>query len=67
MLGLHAMILGPSLVFGFLLLVPWIDRKEPAGSLGRRICAAVGIVLLAGAIGLSVYAAVAPGQQHLGM
>lgn len=67
LMGLSAMVLGPTLVFGFLLLVPLADRHEAAGGVARRILTALGLVLLIGAVVLGVYAAVAPAQQHLGM
>lgn len=67
LIGLNAMLLGPGLVFLFLLLVPLIDRGAHPRGPARRILATLGIVLLVGAIGLGVYAAIAPAQQHLRM
>jgi quinol-cytochrome oxidoreductase complex cytochrome b subunit len=65
-MGLHAMVLGPGLVFLFLLAVPLVDRGPDRGP-GRRVVATIGIVLVLAAAGLGLYAAIAPAQQHLGM
>lgn len=67
LMGLHAMVLGPTLVFAFLLLVPLLDRREAPAGAARGILSAIGLVLLIGALVLGVYAAVAPPQQHLRM
>lgn len=67
LMGMAGMIVGPSVLFAFLLAVPFLDRG-PDGRPGRHgwvtwAGAAVGLALLA----LWIYAAVAPRQQHLGM
>jgi quinol-cytochrome oxidoreductase complex cytochrome b subunit len=62
--GLHAMVWGPLAVFGFLALVPVLDR-EGAGPGRRRAAVALGAAILGGALVLGLYAAIAPAQQHL--
>jgi ubiquinol-cytochrome c reductase cytochrome b subunit len=67
LLGLTAMVLGPSLIVSFLIAVPLLDRGRNPSNRIRRAVSAVGLVLLIGALGLGLYAALAPAQQHLGM
>ena len=67
LMGMRGMVVGPALLFGFLLAVPFLDRRGEDGP-GRHgwlkwAGIAVGLALLA----LWIYAAVAPRQQHLGM
>lgn len=64
--GMWGMILGPAVLFLFLLAVPLLDRG-PDGPDGRGWVTWAGILLAAAVAALGVYAAVAPPQQHLGM
>jgi ubiquinol-cytochrome c reductase cytochrome b subunit len=67
LLGVWGMILGPAVLFGFLALVPFLDRKiddRPGhhGWLGV-LALALGLVIL----GLWLYGVLGPEQRHLGM
>lgn len=62
--GIPGMLLAPSVLFGFLALVPVADRRDGAAARAVRIAGVTLFILMAGAI---VYAALAPGQSHLGM
>lgn len=64
LMGIRGMIVGPAVVFLFLLAVPLLDRA-PRERRGWVTWA--GVVLAAAVVALGVYAAVAPAQQHLGM
>ena len=64
LLGLQGMLLAPAVLFGFLALVPVLDRRD--GPLARVIRVA-GVVLLVLMIAAIVYAALAPAQVHLDM
>jgi quinol-cytochrome oxidoreductase complex cytochrome b subunit len=61
---MNGMLLAPAVLFGFLALVPLIDRNPGRVSRGLR---AVGIGLLILLIVASIYAALAPAQSHLDM
>jgi quinol-cytochrome oxidoreductase complex cytochrome b subunit len=58
------MLLAPAVVFGFLALVPLIDRRP--GPV-HQVLRAVGMGLLLLLIVASIYAALAPAQSHLEM
>jgi len=67
LLGMQGMVVGPTVLLGFLLAVPLLDRR-PDDRPGRHgavgwLGAALGLVVLA----LWIYGAVGPKQQHLGM
>jgi ubiquinol-cytochrome c reductase cytochrome b subunit len=62
--GMVGMMLAPGVLFGFLALVPLIDRGPGVASRVMRIA---GVVLLVVLIGASIYAAIAPSQSHLEM
>jgi ubiquinol-cytochrome c reductase cytochrome b subunit len=62
--GMIGMLLAPAILFGFLALVPLIDRQPGPGS---RVVRWIGIGLLIVLIGASIYAAFAPAQSHLEM
>ncbi|GIW53154.1 MAG: hypothetical protein KatS3mg081_2509 [Gemmatimonadales bacterium] len=62
--GMGGMLLAPAVLFGFLALVPIADRRDGALATTVRIA---GVVLFGLMIAAIVYAALAPGQSHLGM
>jgi ubiquinol-cytochrome c reductase cytochrome b subunit len=61
--GMIGMILAPIVLFGFLALVPLIDR----GGASSKVVRYAGVFLLVIIVVASVYAAVAPAQSHLDM
>ena len=62
--GMTGMLVAPAVLFGFLALVPVFDRKD---GLAARVTRVAGVALFVLMIVAIVYAAVAPGQSHLGM
>ena len=64
LLGMRGMLLAPGVLFGFLALVPVLDRGAGRTATAARIAGVTLLVLMIAAI---VYAALAPGQSHLGM
>ncbi|HVT38414.1 MAG TPA: cytochrome b N-terminal domain-containing protein [Gemmatimonadaceae bacterium] len=62
--GMTGLLLAPAVLFGFLALVPIADRRNGGAAWATRV---VGVALLILMIAAIVYAAVAPGQSHLGM
>jgi ubiquinol-cytochrome c reductase cytochrome b subunit len=62
--GMTGMLIAPGILFGFLALVPVTDRQDGTAATVTRVAGAVLFILMVAAI---VYAAVAPGQSHLGM
>lgn len=62
--GLKGMLVAPAVLFGFLAVVPVIDRGD-AGR--RRIMRIMGVLLLVLIIAGIIYAAFAPAQSHLDM
>lgn len=64
LLGMSGMLLAPAVLFGFLAVVPIVDRRDGPAARAVRVAGVVLLVLLIGAI---LYAAIAPGQSHLGM
>ncbi len=63
--GMWALIWAPLAVFGFLALVPLADRRDRG--LGTLVVRWTGLGLLLVLIGLGLWAALSPPQQHLGM
>lgn len=63
LLGAWGMVIGPALIFGFLGLVPILDRGEG----GRRVVRWIGSALAVAVLALSLFAAFGPTQQHIGM
>ncbi|MFV1985990.1 MAG: cytochrome b N-terminal domain-containing protein [Gemmatimonadota bacterium] len=63
LLGAWGMVIGPALIFGFLAIVPIMDRGEG----GRRAVQWIGIALAVVVVGLALFAAFGPTQQHMGM
>jgi ubiquinol-cytochrome c reductase cytochrome b subunit len=64
--GVWGMVLAPLLLFGFLFLVPVLDRRGADEPRPRWVTALAGFVL-ALYLGAIVYGALAPKMQHLGM
>ena len=65
--GLWGMLLAPALLFGFLLLVPLVDRRRPEdGGRPRWLFALFNLFWALGVLAL-IYGAFAPVQQHIGM
>lgn len=62
--GMSGMLLAPAVLFGFLAVVPVLDRRDGRLSRFTRVA---GVVLLFLMIAAIVYAALAPGQSHLDM
>lgn len=62
--GMAGMLIAPSVLFGFLALVPVADRTDGARA---RVTRYAGVVLFGLMIIAIVYAALAPGQSHLNM
>ena len=62
--GMTGMLIAPAVLFGFLALVPVTDRHDGRAARATRM---VGIALFILMLAAIVYAAVAPGQSHLGM
>jgi len=62
--GMTGMLVAPGVLFGFLALVPVVDRKDGRAARATRILGVGLFVLMVAAI---VYAALAPAQSHLGM
>ncbi len=62
--GMTGMLVAPAVLFGFLALVPVTDRRDGRAAQVTRVLGAVLFILMIGAI---IYAAIAPGQSHLGM
>lgn len=62
-LGVWGMVIGPALIFGFLAIVPLVDR----GDAGRRFVSWVGIALSLVVVALWLFGAFGAAQQHLGM
>jgi ubiquinol-cytochrome c reductase cytochrome b subunit len=66
LLGVWGMVIGPSVLFGFLLAVPLLDRRDahdPARSWVAWFGLALGIVVL----GLWLYGVFGEARQHIGM
>jgi ubiquinol-cytochrome c reductase cytochrome b subunit len=62
--GMGGMLVAPAVLFGFLALVPIADRRDGRAATVTRIAGVVLFTLMLAAI---TYAALAPGQSHLGM
>jgi ubiquinol-cytochrome c reductase cytochrome b subunit len=62
--GMTGMLVAPAVLFGFLALVPVADRQDGRAARATRIAGVALFILMVGAI---AYAALAPGQSHLGM
>ncbi len=62
--GMTGMLVAPGLLFGFLALVPILDRRPSRLATITRVAGAVLLALMVAAI---IWAAVTPGQSHLNM
>jgi ubiquinol-cytochrome c reductase cytochrome b subunit len=62
--GIPGMLLAPAVLFGFLALVPVLDRRDSRLARFTRLAGAVLLVVMIAAI---IYAALAPAQSHLNM
>ena len=64
--GMWGMVVAPIIIFGFLFIIPLIDR--PRNGVGRhRVVTAAALIMLALYVGGIVYGVFAPQQQHMGM
>lgn len=63
LLGAWGMVLGPALIFGFLALVPIVDR----GDGGRRVVRWTGVAIGLAVLALWLFGMFGPQQQHVGM
>lgn len=61
------MIIAPLVIFGFLALVPVLDRGHALGAPRPRWLMALAVVMLVLYVGGIFYGVMAPQQQHLGM
>ena len=66
-MGMVGMLVAPVVLFGFIAVVPWLDRNPAPGAPRPRWLVALALVLLAAWVGGIIYGFVAPQQQHLGM
>ncbi|MHB1131579.1 MAG: cytochrome b N-terminal domain-containing protein [Chloroflexota bacterium] len=64
--GVRGILYATIAVFGLLAALPFVDRAMPRALRRRRLIAALGVILLAVVVGLSLLTAVAPAAQHLG-
>lgn len=67
LMGMWGMVLGPSLLFLFLVAVPLLDRGEDDTPGRHGWVGWVGLLFGAALLGLWLYGAFGPKQQHLGM
>jgi ubiquinol-cytochrome c reductase cytochrome b subunit len=65
-MGLWGMVLAPLVIFGFLFLIPLLDRR-PDGVERPRWLFALAVLMLALYVGGIIYGVFAPQMQHLGM
>jgi ubiquinol-cytochrome c reductase cytochrome b subunit len=64
--GMAGMIIAPAVFFGFLFLIPLVDRGDSERARPRWLLAA-GVLILGLYIGAMIYGVFAPQMQHLGM
>lgn len=65
-IGMWGMVLAPLVIFGFLFLVPLIDRPS-AGRRHSKLVLTIAIIMLVFYVGGIIYGVFAPQKQHLGM
>ncbi|HEX7051806.1 MAG TPA: cytochrome b N-terminal domain-containing protein [Longimicrobiales bacterium] len=66
-MGIEGMVLGPAVLFGFLLVVPLIDRRHRDAGGRPRWFSGLATLMLALFLGALLYGIFAPKMQHLGM
>jgi quinol-cytochrome oxidoreductase complex cytochrome b subunit len=66
-LGIWGMILAPMVLFGFLFVVPLLDRSHDVTRRRPRWFTGLALVLLGLYVGGIVYGVFAPQMQHIGM
>ena len=66
-MGMTGMVIAPAVLFGFLAVVPLLDRRDHSYERPPRLLLALGLVVFALYIGGIVYGVFAPMKQHLGM
>lgn len=64
--GMWGMVIAPILIFGFLFVIPLIDRPRE-GHPRHRLVTAVSLIMFCLYIGGIIYGVFAPQQQHMGM
>lgn len=65
-MGMVGMIVAPILIFGFLFIVPLIDRPRP-GKPRSRIVVILALLMVTFYVGGIIYGVFAPQKAHLGM
>ena len=63
--GLTALVWAPAILFGGLILVPFIDRSPWRSPRRRKVMVAIGAVVAIGLIALAVYAGLTPAASHV--
>jgi len=64
--GMTGMVIAPGIIFGFLFIIPLIDR--PRDGKGRhQLVTAAALIMVALYVGGIIYGVFAPQQQHMGM
>lgn len=66
-IGLWGMIFAPLLLFGFLFVVPLLDRRHDEHAARPRWLSALAVILLVLYVGGIIYGFFAPQVQHIGM
>ena len=66
-MGMTGMVIAPAVLFGFLAVVPLLDRRDHGHHRPPRLLLALGLLMVALYIGGIVYGVFAPMKQHLGM
>ena len=66
-MGMTGMVIAPAVLFGFLAIVPLLDRQDHGHHRPPRLLLALGLLMVALYIGGIIYGVFAPMKQHLGM
>lgn len=64
--GLSALLWVPAILFGALVLLPFIDRSPYRSARRRRVFIAIGAIVAVGLVALVIYATVTQPQAHIG-
>lgn len=64
--GMWGMVIAPVIIFGFLFIIPLIDRPR-TGAPRHRIVTGAALMMLVFYVGGIIYGVFAPQQQHMGM